>query len=286
MIEDARTTPTQIIDGDFIPAAGPTIFPGRLVIKGDVPDKSEIQTNDGIEVHGTVGAAILRTHGDILIKGGASGSGYIEAARDIRLRFVENSTLVSGRNLIIEVSAMHSWLSAGNKILITGETGVLVGGVAKAGMTIKAAKIGSPLYTPTELEVGIQPLMRSEHRRLTQQIDYLQQKRDSTQKNIEYLEGLAPENTSEKMAKRISQLPLMRLHSKYFSNELNKHVRRYETMRKVIDAQMRQGQIDVTREIFPGIIMTIYWTTLELREQLKRVIFSEQGGKISWDSLH
>ena len=181
---------------------------------------------------------------------------------------------------------MHSWLSAGNKILITGETGVLVGGVAKAGMTIKAAKIGSPLYTPTELEVGIQPLMRSEHRRLTQQIDYLQQKRDSTQKNIEYLEGLAPENTSEKMAKRISQLPLMRLHSKYFSNELNKHVRRYETMRKVIDAQMRQGQIDVTREIFPGIIMTIYWTTLELREQLKRVIFSEQGGKISWDSLH
>ena len=283
MIEDTRATPTQVIEGDFDPAAGPIIFPGKLVIKGDVPDTSEIQTNDGIEVHGMVGAAILRTHGDILIKGGASGQGYIEAGRDIRLRFVENSTLVSGRDVVVEVSAMHSCLSVGHTIFVTG--GVLVGGVAKAGVAIRATKIGSPLYTSTELQVGIHPLMRSAHKRLTQQIAHLTQKRDGTQKNIEYLERLHPENTSDKMAQRISKLPLMHFRARYFSNELNKCIKRCETTRKMIDSQMEGGQIDVVREIFPGVSITVYWTTLELKENLEGVTFFEEGGKISWDSL-
>ncbi|MCZ6679169.1 MAG: FapA family protein [Candidatus Poribacteria bacterium] len=286
MIEDARDTPTQIIEGDFDPAAGPTAFPGRLVITGDVPDQSEIQTNDGIEVHGTVGAAILRTHGDIVIRGGASGPGYLDAGRDMRLRFVENSTLVCGRHLIVKVSAMHSRLSVGQKILITSEKGVLVGGVAKAGMTISAARIGSPLYTRTELQVGIHPLLRSEHKRLTDRIDQVQQNLDGIQKNIEYLERLAPENSSERMAKRINKLPLMHLRVKHLSNELSKCVSRHNTLRKVIDGQAQQGQIDSIREVFPGVIVAIYWATLELREQLESVTFFEQGGEISWEPLH
>ena len=181
---------------------------------------------------------------------------------------------------------MHSQLSAGHKIIVTSAKGVLVGGVAKAGMTISAVKIGSHLYTRTELQVGIHPLLRSEEVRLTQRIDQIEQNRDAIQRNIEYLEGLVPENTSEKMAKRVGKIPLMRLRVKHLSTELSKVVNRHKTLREVLDAQTKRGQIDVIREIFPGVIMTIDWTTLELKEHLKSVTFVEQGGEILWESLH
>lgn len=285
MSEDAHATPIHEIEGDFDPATGPTFFPGRLIIKGDVRDKAEIQTNHGIEVHGAVGAALLRTREDIVIRGGASGRGYLDAGRDIRLKFAENSTLVCRRNLIIKISAMHSQLSVGQNIVITDEKGVLVGGVAKAGIAISAAKIGSPLFTHTELYVGIHPLLRSEHKRLTQKISQIRQKRDGIQKNIEYLEHLDVENRSERMAKRIRKLPLMRLQVKYLSNELDKCNNRYNVLRQMIEARTKSGQVNVIREIFPGVALTIDWTTLQLKEHLESVTFFHQGGEIRWESL-
>jgi hypothetical protein len=286
MVEDARAHSEQVIQGDFNPAGGPLSFPGKLIVTGDIPDQSEIETNNGIEVHGVVGAAVLRTHGDIFIARGASGPGYIEASRDIRLRFVENSTLVCGGNLIVEVSAMHSRLSAGHKIVVAGEDGVLVGGVASAGISISAAKIGSRLYTPTTLQVGIPPLLRSEHNRLMHRINQIEQRRDVILKNAEYLERLSPDIASDKMKKRIAKLPLMRLHIKHLSDELNKYIRRYEGLHRAIDEQAQHGRVDSIKEIFPGVTMTIYWTIFELKEQLERATFFEREGEIVWEPLH
>ena len=294
MIEPGRSPPrwwtdrantTTVIEGDFDPADGPVSFPGQLVVKGDVPDRSEIEANDSIEIHGSVGAAVIRTHGDLSIGGGASGPGYISAGRDIRVRFAENSTLISGRRLIIEVSAMHSRLSAGRNIIITGEDGVLVGSVAKAGVSISAPKIGSRLYTPTTLQVGIPPLLRSEHKRLKSRISQIQQRRDAMQKNLGYLEHLDANNVSQKMAKRISKLPLMRFQVKHFSDAYSKYVKRYETLEQMIRERAKYGRVDSIKEIFPGVIITICWTTLELREHLTHVTFLERGGKVLWEPL-
>ena len=55
----------RFIEGDFDPKDSPFHFPGKLVVKGDVPDKVETQTNDGVEIDGIVGAAVIRTNGDI-----------------------------------------------------------------------------------------------------------------------------------------------------------------------------------------------------------------------------
>ena len=285
MVEKARETSTKVIEGDFDPKDSPFHFPGKLVVKGDVPDKVEIQTNDGVEIDGIVGAAVIRTNGDIIIKGGASGPGYLHAGRDIRLGFVANATLVCARDMIIGVSAMHSHLSAGHRIIISGGKGVLVGGIARAGMTISSAKIGSRMYTPTELEAGIHPLLRSEYTRLTGRISQTQQTLDTIQKNIEYLEGLTPENITERMAKRIEKLPLMHLRVKHLSGELKKYISRRETLVQTIDRQNRDGRIDVTKEIFPRVIITVDWTTRELEEHLRNVTFFEQGGEIKWESL-
>jgi len=285
MSAEARKDPIEVIEGSFDPTVGPVHFRGKLIIKGDVPEKSEISSNSSVEVHGIVDTATIRAHGDIIIKGGVSGPGYLDAGRDIQVEFVENSTLVSGRNLVIGMSAIHSQLSAGNKIIVKDEKGVLAGGVAKAGQAIRAARIGSSLYTRMKLQVGIQPLLRSEHKRIVDQMTQIEQKHDGIQKNIQYLKRLAPDDISPRMAKRIENLPLMQLHLKHLSRELMKYTDRDKTLRKAINTRSKPGRIDAIKEICPGIMITINWTTLELKEHLENVTFFEQGGEIGWDAL-
>ena len=87
------------------------------------------------------------------------------------------------------------------------------------------------------------------------------------------------------MKARIGKLPLMRLHIKRLLEELNICNRRYETLRRVIEGQLGNGRIDTIKEIFPGVVMTIHWTTLTLREHLERVTFFERDGEIVWEAL-
>ncbi|WP_309292092.1 FapA family protein [Azonexus sp.] len=144
-------------------ATGNVVFEGSVTIDGDVQAGMTVKAGGDIEIGGTVEDATLEAGGNIRIKGGVVGSlGHPEAEpRHIRCKgsfsaaFVQQAAIDAGEAILIDDFAMLCHLTAGQRIVIGDKKrGLLIGGVARAGILVKARVIGSAAQTETRIEVG------------------------------------------------------------------------------------------------------------------------------------
>jgi len=144
-------------------ATGNVVFEGSVTIAGDVQAGMTVKAGGDIEIGGTVEDATLEAGGNIRIKGGVVGSlGHPEAElRHIRCHgsfsaaFAQQAAIEAGEAILIDDFAMLCHLVAGQRIVIGDKKrGLLVGGVAQAGLLVKARVIGSAAQTATRIEVG------------------------------------------------------------------------------------------------------------------------------------
>ena len=100
------------------------------MVRGNVLSGFEIEAGGNIEVNGVVEAATLRAEGDIIIKRGmhGNGKGSLTAGNDIVSKYIE-SAKVQARNDIKFEAIMHCDIKCGNKLMLGGRKGLLVGGL-------------------------------------------------------------------------------------------------------------------------------------------------------------
>ncbi|MEQ9364726.1 MAG: FapA family protein, partial [Leptospirales bacterium] len=134
-------------------------FPGTVQVEGTVLDGFKVRAAGDIIVQKTVGNVHLQADGDIVLAGGAfsKNEGEIVAGQSIFARFVQDSRLYAGRDVMIEEAAMTSHIAAGGAIVLDGGRGELIGGTALAGREVRARKLGARSEAPTHITVGIQP---------------------------------------------------------------------------------------------------------------------------------
>lgn len=161
-------------------STGNVNFDGSVNIKGDVKDGLKVTSTGDVVVGGAVLAGEIEAGGNVTIKGGVIGhseynghvsgrnswfSAKIVAKGTIHARYAENAFLQSDTDVVLDDYAMHSEITALNRVTI-GKPGTskgrCIGGHTRAGIAIRVAVSGSNAGPATVLQAGINPQIEEE----------------------------------------------------------------------------------------------------------------------------
>ena len=163
------------ISGDIGLKTGHVSHPGALVVKGDITEGSEVDTNGDMEVHGIIELAAIRCGGDLTVHGGIIGSEntVIRVNGNLLVHYVLEATLEVSGNITVEREIMNSTITCRGAVLAS--TARIVGGEIRAAREIQAGNIGSDASVRTAMILGEDPLRDTK----------LQQKRESLENSQE-----------------------------------------------------------------------------------------------------
>jgi len=180
------------VNGDVDFSTGNIDYLGNVVIKGNIREGFKVVSEGTVEVYGTVEGGIMQAGGDIIIKKGIRGLGKsrITAKGDIYSMFIENAYVESEKDVIVGEAIMHSVVNSGSGIFVSGRKGLIVGGLARAEKSIVCKNVGSSLATKTQLEVGINPKLLLEYRRVDEELKITSENLDKTRKALNILGAL------------------------------------------------------------------------------------------------
>ena len=259
-------------DVDF--STGNITSKGTVVVKGNVRSGFVLDAVGDVEVWGTVEDSIIKSKGNVLVKGGfvGSGKGKIEAGGDVTIGFTRNQTIVAN-NVKILREAVDCIIYAKNTVKVSGDKISIEGGITTAGAMIEVESLGSKNEVRTDVEAGI---------------DYTaHQSQMSTRKEISGLKAVLKTvdkelNTLHAIKKAKGELPAQ--YTNTFDHLLS---RREELVKKLKDLAsveilpVNEGaKVVVNKVVHPGVEITIGEPTMTILEECKKATFYLSGDEI------
>lgn len=272
----------EVKDVDF--STGNLNYEGSIEINGRVSENFEVKAGGDVVVAGVVEGARIIAGGNIIIAKGMNGmgKGYLRAGGNIVVKFLENSRVIAGGYVQTE-AILHSQVSAGSEVSVEGKRGVIVGGCIHAAMRVTAKIIGASMGANTILEVGVNPLVMEQFKRL-------QKSMADNAKTISNAEVIL-ENFKEKLRKGVatneSQIKYMKTvaqlrdEKKAEMEELN---RKMEKIRGMMETQ-KQAEVVVNDEVFPGTTIIIGEASKTIQTSYHYCKFVKDKGEVCMGAL-
>ncbi|WP_312371323.1 DUF342 domain-containing protein [Lachnoclostridium sp.] len=173
------------IKGDVDASTGDIEYDGNVSIKGSVRTGYKVIANGDIIVDGVVEGALLQAGGQIILKRGIQGmnKGALIAASNIVSKFIENAEVRAGGYITSE-ALLHSRVSARGDVIVGGKKGFITGGEIRSGTMIHAKTAGSTMGTNTLLEVGVDPTIIEEYRRIEKELPNMNKELEQLTQNL------------------------------------------------------------------------------------------------------
>ena len=259
-------------DVDF--GVGNITSKGTIIVHGDVKSGFVLDAGGDVEVWGTVEDSVIKSKGNVLVRGGfvGSGKGKIEADGDVTIGFARNQTIVAA-NVIILREAVGCTIYAKNTVKVHGDKISIEGGITTAGAMIEVESLGSKNEVHTDVEAGI---------------DYTaHQSQMSTRKEISGLKAVLKTvdkelNTLHAIQKAKGELPAQ--YTNTFDHLLS---RREELVKKLKDLVIEEiisvnedAKVVVNKVAHPGVEITIGESTMAILEEYKKTTFYLSGDEI------
>lgn len=269
--------PTIQVKGDVDLSTGNIEFNGSVMVKGSVQTGFSIIAEGDVEIAGSISGGTVEAR-NITVRNGIQGMqrGHIKAREDIHSSFAENAKLIAGRDAIITEAILHSDISAGRKIVVQGRKGLISGGSAVAGEEILVKCAGNLMDMSTKLEVGINPMLKTEYALTKKELAKAKIELDQAQKAIVVLKAVKPELLSE--AKR--EL-LLRLTKAQFP--LTGKVKAFEERIMEIEESfegLKEGKIRVSDVAYPGVRIIVGSVVKHIRSKTQHCTFYVENGEI------
>ena len=180
-----------------------------------------------IEVQGLVEAATIVTEGNLYVQGGICGKPgtSIKVGGDIHAKFILESKVEAGGDILVQSEIGHSNIQAQGNILVP--QGRIIGGEATARGEICVGEAGSGAFVPTSLTPGIDPQLQERLALDKQEIDtFIEQKN----KIVESLKPILPGINSLPADKKEAVVKLLESAKEYGAKaeELEKKVKEEE----------------------------------------------------------
>ncbi len=159
-------------------STGDVDFPGDVFISGDVRSGFTVNSGGNVEIIGVVEDAVIEAKGDILVKGGftGSGKGQIKSEKNVIVKFIENQNVEAKDTVQIGESCMHGFVTANNNIELNTGKGLVIGGHLKARKNITAKVIGNVQQSLTKIELLGSEEFYAEIRKVEAEIEELKQR--------------------------------------------------------------------------------------------------------------
>jgi uncharacterized protein (DUF342 family) len=177
--------PVLEIKSDIDLSTGNITFPGNVLIKGNVQQGFFVKAQGNVRINGSIFGGTVEGK-TIEVKHGiqSANDSYVKAEESITAKFVENAVLYAGGDIKITDTILHSKVSSGRKVLVTGSKGLIAGGRVTAGEEVDSKNIGTQMAPPTIVEVGINPALKEEYVRLKESYRETLSKQESIKKSL------------------------------------------------------------------------------------------------------
>ncbi len=277
--------PVYVVSGDVDFSSGNIEFVGNVVINGNVNSGFKVHAGGDIDVMGFIDGAEVTAGGSIVVKGGINtgNKGLVKASGDICARFVENSRIEAGHDILIREAIMQSLVRAGGSVRVRDKKAIILGGVTQASVEVESRVLGSQLATATVVEVGVNPHYREEYL----QLNKLRKERKHTLENLNHnlqvyqKSGVAPENLSPQrklaLIKTLDDFKNLRKEMQEIEERIifleNEFLNSYNAKVKAHDI------------VYPGVRITIGQSIYIVNDPIKYSAFVLEDGEVRISSL-
>ncbi|ASS75625.1 hypothetical protein CIG75_11915 [Tumebacillus algifaecis] len=275
------------VNSDIDFSVGNIDFLGTVRIRGNVLPGFRIVAAGDIEVAGNVESAVLEAGGDIIIRGGvqARGKGMIKAGGSVRARFMQGAIVEAGVDVIVRDSIMHCTISAGRSINMQAQKAVIVGGLVRAGEEVRTRTLGSPMATPTEVEVGVHPQLRTEMQGLHQRMKDLHQNMDKSKKALTLLDNMAGIGNQLPPDKAALRQNLSATYQHYLREEEELMYRRSEIEAILLDT--KRAKVYCLDVLYGGVKLTLGTQVAYMRDtRTGPVVFGITDGELTTNVVY
>ncbi|MCI9137511.1 MAG: DUF342 domain-containing protein [Lachnospiraceae bacterium] len=272
------------VPADVDTSTGNIVYDGNVSIKGNVKSGFSVTAKGDIVIDGVVEAAFLSAGGQIIVKRGihGMGKGRVQAKDNIITKFIENATVISG-GYVEAGSILHSQVSAGTDVRVSGKKGFVNGGVIRAGNLVEAQTIGSSMGTLTKIEVGVEPEVKERFGNLQKSIIQIS-------KELEQMRPVLV-NFNEKMQKkepispeRIQQVQTIARSFKEKQQILNSQRKELKEIHGQIQMS-HNAKVKVKGSIYPGVTVNISEVGMNIKNERTFSKFVKEQGEIVIRSL-
>lgn len=277
--------PLMQIAGDVDYSSGDIDFVGDVMINGNVNTGFKVKAEGNIEIKGFIEGAEVTSGGSILIKGGITGGvkGIVRARENVNCRFIENSRVEAGKDIIVKDSIMQSFIKAGGSVRVNDKKAIIVGGVIQAFQEVESKILGSQLATQTIVEVGINPHYRAEYQKLLKIKNEKKKIYENLSNNLQVFQksGISPDNLSEN--KRLTLLKMLEDFKK-----LRQEITEMEERTVYLEEQFNHSnaaKVKVLETVYPGVRISIGQSIYIVNDAIKYAAFILDQGEVRLTSL-
>ena len=184
-VKEGKITVSDVITLENVDVSTGNIdYEGSVVVKGVVASNFSVKAGGNIVVKGIVEGANLDAGADVILECGAKAGGNIKAGGNVVTKFIENAT-ITARGGITSECILHSTVSSGTEINVTGRRGFIAGGKVSASDKIQAKILGSEMGANTVIEVGADPQLKIRLKDLQKNITTAQKSIESIKPTID-----------------------------------------------------------------------------------------------------
>lgn len=275
---------TYEVAGDVDAGTGDIEYNGNIEVKGNVLSGFSLKAKGNIIVNGVVEGADLSADGDIVLKRGVQGmsKGCLEAKGNIVSRFIENATVYAGGNVTAE-AILHSHVSAGDSILVTGHKGFITGGKVCAGVCIEAKTIGSTMGAETTISVGIDPKERERLQEIQKELVALQKE----QARLEPLVRKITQTLGAGVKLPADKAQQMKTIVVQYQNNKSLYEQREDESFELMEKEefVKDARIRVSGKIYPGVKIMISDSMLVIKDIAQYCQFRQDGVDVKMSGL-
>ncbi len=271
---------TYEVAADVDSSTGDIVCEGNVEVRGNVRTGYRVEAKGDIIIHGVVEGAEIIAGGQIVLIRGIQGMsrGKLIAGGNIISKFIESAEVVSRYGYVQSEAIMHSQVSAKTDVIAHGKKGFITGGSTRCSQLIEAKTVGSNMGTTTLLEVGVDPAITEEYRKLEKQFAELKTEKERVGQTIVML---------AKKLKQGEQLPVDKLLLlKQSQKRVEKIDAETEEITKRLDELMddigmeSNGVIKVSQTAYSGCKITISGAVYYVKTELARARFVKDRGEI------
>ena len=157
-LENGRLTVKEVLEikGNVDYHTGHIIFPGDVLVSGEIREGFKVFAGGSVYCSETVEATEIAANRDFIVKTGVigRGPGKIRVGGKVQAKFLENCDIKNRGLLTVQDSMVNSTVKCMDRIVL-GDHGKIVGGEVSAVHGISAGDIGNRAYIHTYVQCGV-----------------------------------------------------------------------------------------------------------------------------------
>ncbi|ACL76367.1 DUF342 domain-containing protein [Ruminiclostridium cellulolyticum] len=266
------------VPADVDNSTGNVSFVGSVIIKGNVLSGFSVEAGGNVEVFGVVEGATIKAGGNIILRRGMQGmgKGKLIAGGDIVARYIEYSSVDANNNIQAE-AIMHSNVKCGNKLELTGNKGLFVGGSCKVGKIVVAKVIGSHMATITDVEVGADPSVRERYKNAKEELISMESDIKKADQAITILRKM---ESAGALTPDKQEILTKSVRTKVY---LSSKIEEVKQEAAILDEKLQQegnGKVRALNCIYPGVKVSIGTCMMYVKEPLQYCTLYRDGADV------